>query len=97
MNETLFLALIWGLGIVMVSVTLLLIWRSYKPGKFWAAMGYCAVIGVMGIGAQVGGRPFTEHTPAAALLAFAVWLLFCAAFIGVRHLLTRRDSGQVSE
>lgn len=66
------------------------------PHPFWRPLGYMALVLAMSAGAQIAGRGMGRMTIWHVLLGWAALVAVVAALLGVRHLLSRRNRGQIT-
>ena len=69
--------------------------RQIKP--FFKPLGYAAAVIAMSAGAQLAARGMTDENARFAVYAWLLLTSLSAAVLGVRHLLSRSNSGQVAD
>lgn len=89
-----------ALYLVAVAVGMTVwIWRKRDedaPPGFWRPLGYWSFVAAFAVGAQLAARGPTSFYLGVAVLWWALLTAFAAAVLGVRHLLTRRNRGDVA-
>lgn len=89
----------WFFGLLLVAILVgigLWIWRTKRESAL-AALGYWALVWAVLAGGQLAARGVTAHWLWIAAVVWASLTAATALLLGIRHLLSGRQSRQITE